>query len=163
MKNLKELLLDIPHTCSESNWETMVVSDITSDSRKIQAGCLFICLRGERSDGHDFALSAAEKGAAVILSDHALDLPKGCINIVTPDTRYADAILWRNYYDNPAASMRVVAVTGTNGKTSITYMLKAILEKAGYKVGVIGTIRNYIGDVAVESNMTTPLPATLYA
>lgn len=163
MRQIKELLLDIPYTCENTSVGDVFVTDITSDSRKVTKGCLFVCLRGEHSDGHTFAESAANAGAAAILSDHPLALPEGCINIVTADTRYADAIIWRNVYGNPAASMRVVAVTGTNGKTSITYMLKSILEKAGEKVGVIGTIRNYIGEIAVESNMTTPLPQQLYA
>ena len=163
MKNLRELLKDIPYTCTENEAGEIVVSGITSDSRKVTNGCLFICLKGERSDGHDYAVKAAEMGAGVILSEYPMQLPEGCVNVVTDSTRYADAMIWRNYYDDPAASMRVVAVTGTNGKTSITYMLKSILDMAGEKVGVIGTIRNYIGDVAVESNMTTPLPEQLYA
>ncbi len=162
MKKIKELLLDITYTCDDAMADELTVTDVTSDSRQVKKGCLFVCLRGEHSDGHMYAKMAAEQGAIAVLSDHPLPLPKDCINIVTPDTRYADAIIWRNIFGDPAASMRVVAVTGTNGKTSITYMLKAILEKAGEKVGVIGTIRNYIGDRAVESNMTTPLPKQLY-
>lgn len=163
MKNIKELFRDIPFVCADSSVSEMVVSGITSDSRKVTKGCLFLCLRGERSDGHDYAVKAAEMGASIVVSEYPLVLPKGCINMVTDSTRYADAMIWRNYYDDPASSMRVVAVTGTNGKTSITYMLKSILDAAGEKVGVIGTIRNYIGDTAVESNMTTPLPEQLYA
>ncbi len=163
MKNINELFCDIPFVCADSSVGEMVVSGITSDSRKVTKGSLFLCLRGERSDGHDYAVQAAEMGAAIVVSEYPLNLPDGCINIVTESTRHADAMIWRNYYDNPAASMRVVAVTGTNGKTSITYMLKSILDAAGEKVGVIGTIRNYIGDEAVESNMTTPLPEQLYA
>ena len=163
MKNVYELFKDIPYTCEDPMVGQITVSNITSDSRKVTKGSMFICLRGEKSDGHDFAVLAAQMGAAVVVSDHALQLPAPCINIVTESTRYADAMIWRNYYDDPASKMRVVAVTGTNGKTSITYMLKSILDLAGEKVGVIGTIRNYIGDKAVESNMTTPLPEQLYA
>jgi len=163
MKKINELLKDIPYRCGAADVAEMSVTDIVSDSRLVSRGCMFVCLRGEHSDGHSFAVQAAEQGAAIVLSEEPLALPGGCINIVTPSTRRADALIWRNFYDDPAGGMKVVAVTGTNGKTSITYMLKAILEKAGEKVGVIGTIRNYIGDVAVESNMTTPLPSRLYA
>lgn len=163
MKKISVLLKDIPYSCEVSDVANRSVGDIISDSRQVREGCLFICLRGEHSDGHDFALQAAKAGAAFVLSEMPISLPAGCINIVTPNTRRADALIWRNYYGDPASAMKVVAVTGTNGKTSITYMLKAILEKAGEKVGVIGTIRNYIGSVAVESNMTTPLPSRLYA
>ena len=163
MIKINELLIDIPYCFEDADLSQVTVSEIVSDSRKVTKGCMFICLRGERSNGHDYAYAASEMGAAVVLSEYPVALTNGCINIVTPDTRRADALVWRNYYGDPAASMKVVAVTGTNGKTSITYMLKAILEKAGEKVGVIGTIRNYIGSEAIESNMTTPLPSDLYA
>ena len=150
MMKINELLVDIPYCVENVDLSQVTVSRIVSDSRKVTKDCLFICLCGERSDGHDYAYAASEMGAVAVLSQRPVVLANGCINIVTPDTRRADALIWRNYYGDPAASMKVVAVTGTNGKTSITYMLKAILEKAGEKVGVIGTIRNYIGSEAID-------------
>ncbi len=138
------------------------ISGISEDSREDLTGKAFICLVGEHSDGHDYVGEAVKKGAAVLICER---LPLGYESypyVITPSTRKADAWMWSRFYGDPASELKVIAVTGTNGKTSITYMLKSMLEEMGKKVGVIGTIRNMIGDLEVESTMTTPLPKQLY-
>lgn len=129
------------------------IKDITCDSRKVEPGFAFVCINGFNLDGHKFALSAETSGASIIISEK----PTGAKNeIIVPDTHEAYAVMSANYFGNPADKLKLVGVTGTNGKTSVTYMLKAIIESKGYKTGVIGTIQNMIGDRVIESTNTTP-------
>ena len=129
------------------------IRDITCDSRKVTEGTAFVCINGFTADGHDFALKANESGAAVIISEKCLGLPN---EVVVEDTHKAFAEMSAAYFGHPSKSFRLLGVTGTNGKTSITYMLKAIIESKGYKTGIIGTIQNMIGDEVFESTNTTP-------
>lgn len=145
---LKELLPSVSEKFGD-----IEISDITCDSRKVSKGCAFVCINGFKMDGHDFAKVAAENGASVIISEK----PTGVENeVVVKDTHEAYAVMSANYFSNPSKSFKLIGVTGTNGKTSITYMLKAIIEANGYKTGVIGTIQNLIGDVVLEAVNTTP-------
>ena len=138
------------------------IDGIADDSREDLHGKAFLCLAGERHDGHAYIGSALEGGAAVIVCEHIPEEYCSCPHVIVSSTRTADAMMWSHFYGDPADALDVIAVTGTNGKTSITYMLKSILEEMGKKVGVIGTIKNMIGDRVVESTMTTPLPKQLY-
>ena len=138
------------------------ISGLSDDSREDLEGKAFLCLAGERFDGHDFIGKAVEKNAAVIVCEHIPPQFSHHPHVVVSSTRRADALMWSRYYGDPASSLKVIAVTGTNGKTSITYMLKSILEEMGKKVGVIGTIKNMIGSVEVQTGMTTPVPKELY-
>jgi UDP-N-acetylmuramoyl-L-alanyl-D-glutamate--2,6-diaminopimelate ligase len=119
----------------------------------VQKGGLFVCIKGEHSDGHDFIDDAFKNGAAAVIieKDEKLHYDKNIIKV--EDSRTALAYACANYYGRPQDQLNIIAVTGTNGKTSTTYMLKAIYEEAGYKCGLIGTITN---------SMTTPMPETLY-
>ncbi|MBR4078639.1 MAG: UDP-N-acetylmuramoyl-L-alanyl-D-glutamate--2,6-diaminopimelate ligase [Christensenellaceae bacterium] len=149
---LKELLKNINHTmigCDDAE-----ITSIQYDSRKVTEGSLFFCIIGFNADGHKFAASAAEKGAAclVVSKPQDLDIPQ----VVVEDTREAMALISANFYGCPADKLRMVAVTGTNGKTSTTYMLKKIFEQAGSKVGLIGTIESIVGEKRVQSERTTP-------
>ncbi len=149
---LSELLQGVavaPYTLSD---DTQITS-ITCDSRKVEAGALFVCICGTAGDGHDFAASALEKGAVAILAERDLKLPQ---QIITPATRAAWATLSANWFGHPARHLHLVGVTGTNGKTTTVCLLKSILEAAGHKVGLIGTIQNMIGDRAVPAARTTP-------
>lgn len=130
------------------------ITSIQYDSRKVTEGSLFFCIIGFNADGHKFAASAAEKGAAclVVSKPQDLDIPQ----VVVEDTREAMALISANFYGCPADKLRMVAVTGTNGKTSTTYMLKKIFEQAGSKVGLIGTIESIVGEKRVQSERTTP-------
>ncbi len=130
------------------------IKRIEYNSRHVREGDLFCCVVGTFSDGHDYAQQAAGKGAAALMVERELeiDLPQ----IIVPNTRIAMAEMAAAFYRFPAWEMRTVGVTGTNGKTSTTYMIKAIAEQAGLKVGLIGTIRNLIGERVIETERTTP-------
>lgn len=145
---LKNLLPNI-----SSKFENIEVVDLTCDSRKVKNGYAFICINGFNADGHRYALQAEEAGAAVIIAEK----PTGAKNeVIVEDTHLAYAVMSANYFGNPSKHFKLIGVTGTNGKTSITYMLKAIIESKGFKTGVIGTIQNIIGDRCVEASNTTP-------
>lgn len=131
----------------------MQIVGITSDSREIKEGYAFVCIKGVTDDGHNYAEVAAEKGAAVVITEQKMGVKN---EITVSDTRAIYADMCANWFGRPADSLRLIGVTGTNGKTSITYMLKSILEHAGYKVGLIGTIQNLIGDETLPAKNTTP-------
>ena len=129
------------------------ITGVTSDSRAVKAGSLFICISGTRFDGHDFALSAEKAGAAAVIAERDTGVKN---QILVDDTHSVYARVCAAWFGNPADSLRLVGVTGTNGKTSVTYMLKRILEDNGHKVGLVGTIQNMIGDSVIPSKNTTP-------
>ena len=137
------------------------ITSVEYDSRKVREGSLFCCMKGLVSDGHNFAAQAVEKGAAALLVEHLLpiDVPQ----IVAPDGRVAMAHAAAAFYGHPEREMIMLGVTGTNGKTSTTYMVKSIAEAAGKKVGLIGTIHNMIGDEMFETGRTTPESVDLFA
>ncbi len=147
---LSELLCDITYTTGlELSTE---INELTVDSRKAGEGVLFCCIKGLTRDGHDFAQSANDSGAVVVV-DHDMGLER---QIIVDSTREAFSAICENRFGNPLKKLRLVGVTGTNGKTSITYILKHMLETAGHTVGLIGTIQNMIGDRALETHYTTP-------
>ena len=113
------------------------------------------------NDGHNFAFLAKQKGAVALVVEHPVDvdLPQ----IVVPDSRSAMSLIAGNFFDNPAQKLKLIAVTGTNGKTTTTYMIKSILEKAGFKVGLIGTIGTVIDDILLPATLTTPDPIELHS
>ncbi|MHC1720977.1 MAG: UDP-N-acetylmuramoyl-L-alanyl-D-glutamate--2,6-diaminopimelate ligase [Clostridiaceae bacterium] len=132
------------------------VSKLEYDSRKIESGDAFLCIKGYQTDGHKYAEAAAKNGASVIVcQDSVGDIPD-CTIIMVNDSRKAMAIAGANYYGRPAERMKLIGITGTNGKTTTTFMIKSILEAAGYKTGIIGTIANYIGNRKIETSRTTP-------
>lgn len=132
------------------------ISDVTADSREVHPGSLFICLPGAHVDGHTFAAKAAEMGAAAILAEKPVDVPASVSVITVADTRRAMEDITPYFFDYPARKMRMLAVTGTNGKTTTTHIVSHILQKAGYKTGVIGTIHMLIGDKEYPTHNTTP-------
>lgn len=145
---LKELLPEV----NEAIGNTQVI-DITCDSRRVKDGFAFICINGFTSDGHDYAADAVKAGASVIISERPTGAP---VEYVVDDTHKAYAVMSANYFGNPSKSFKLIGVTGTNGKTSVTYMLKSIIESKGHKTGVIGTIQNLVGDRIIEAVNTTP-------
>ncbi len=150
---LKNLLPEIT-----TEFDNTEIIGIACDSRAVKEGFAFVCINGSTADGHNFAESALEKGAAVIITERKLGIKN---EITVSDTRAAYALMSREFFGNPAKSLKLIGVTGTNGKTSITYMLRAILESAGHKTGIIGTIQNMIGDEVIPSANTTPDAYTL--
>ncbi len=155
-KTLEELSLLVQGTKIIGDGET-IVTGIEHDSRKISAGNLFVCMEGVHFDGHNFINAAAEKGAVAILTTHDdIKLPAGISALVVPDMLKSLAVIVPYFYDFPAKKMRVIGITGTNGKTTTSYLIRSILIRAGYKVGLIGTIQMMIGDEIFPVHNTTP-------
>ena len=157
MKNLKSLLAGISYECVQGTLDREV-TDIIYDSRKVTKECLFVCIKGAVVDGHKFAAQAVEAGASVLLVQEEVALPEAAdVTVIrVEDTRYAMAFISAAYFDNPAEQMQVIGITGTKGKTTSTYLVKSILEQAGRKVGLIGTIEIIIGDTHIHADHTTP-------
>ncbi len=150
---LKELLTAISYRAEQL--PDIDICDLIYDSRLVKPGCAFVCLRGANSDGHRFAAMAAEKGAAVIIAEEpvAVDVPV----ILTENTRLALAYLSAKFFGNPAdRDIKVIGITGTKGKTTTAFMMRSILEAAGHKTGVIGTIGVAYGDKVIQTANTTP-------
>mgnify|MGYP005809435071 CR=1 FL=1 len=152
---LTTLLENLEYTCCQGS-EDLDITDVVYDSRKVQPGDLFVCIRGAVVDGHTFAKDVAEKGAAVLVVEESVDVPGNVTVIQVPDTRYALACISAAYFGHPAEKLKTIGVTGTKGKTTTTYMVKSILENAGYRVGLIGTIEAIIGDKTIPAVNTTP-------
>ena len=130
------------------------VKELIYNSRKVKNGDVFCCIVGTFADGHKYAQQAVDAGAAALVVERKLDIDVP--QILVEDTRIAMAEMAAAYYGYPSREMQMIGVTGTNGKTSTTYMLKAIAERMGKKVGLIGTIRNMIGDIIIDTERTTP-------
>ena len=160
---LKELLIGIEGLKVRGNLE-IEITNIDKDSRNIKENGLFVAINGFSENGHEYVLPAIENGAkAVVLQKDSINaefikkLPTNLTIVVANDTRYALAICSCNFYDNPSTKFKLIGITGTKGKTTTSFMTKKILEKAGKKVGLIGTIATYIGDKKIEdSDRTTP-------
>ena len=153
---LKDLLQDMEVLSATADMETEI-KYVRYDSRAVEAGDLFVAVTGYAVDGHSFIGAVMEKGAAAVVCER---IPEGEVPYIqVPDSRRALAQLGDNFFGHPAKAMTMIAVTGTNGKTSTTYLLKAILEKTrGAKVGLIGTNQNMIGEEVVPTERTTPGP-----
>ena len=131
------------------------VESIAYDSRRVQRNGLFVALRGEKSDGHDFISQAIEKGATVIVAERA-DKNSRATCVVVNDTRAAMADLSAKFFNYPARKLKLAGVTGTNGKTTTTFLIKHICEKAGMRCGLLGTVRYEIGERVLPAARTTP-------
>jgi len=154
---LRDLFAGIQHV---HMGEDALITSIECDSRQVKPGSLFVCVVGTHQDGHIFAEQAVRAGAAALLVQR--ELPLDVPQIIVEDTRTVLALCAAKFYDYPAKKMRMVGVTGTNGKTTTTYMLKSVAEQAGLKVGLIGTITNLIGDKVLPASHTTPDAAELH-
>ena len=152
---LAKLLERLEYTCLQGSLETEV-KDIINDSIKVEPDTLFFCIRGAVVDGHSFAAEVVEKGATVLVVEEPVDVPENVTVIQVENTRYAMALISAAYFDYPAEKLKVIGITGTKGKTTTTYMVKSILENAGYKVGLLGTIEVIIGDKVIPAANTTP-------
>jgi UDP-N-acetylmuramoyl-L-alanyl-D-glutamate--2,6-diaminopimelate ligase len=136
------------------------VENIAYDSRRVQANGLFVALRGEKSDGHQFIDQAIERGATVIVAEEEVRQPRAtCVRV--DDTRVALADLSAAFYEYPARRLKLAAVTGTNGKTTTTFLIKHICEKAGMRCGLLGTVRYEIGERVLPAVRTTPFSLEL--
>ena len=158
---LKKLLNGLEKVKAKGNVD-IDIKKIENDSRKIEPGTLFVAVKGFEVDGHQFVNQAIEKGATAIMVEEGIDVKSIPLKdettlLVVPDTRYALAFMACNFYGNPSKKFKLVGITGTKGKTTTSYMMKALLEKQGQKVGLIGTIATYIGEKKIKDNeRTTP-------
>ncbi len=134
------------------------ITAVVYDSRKVTQGCLFICIKGANFDGHQFATEAADKGAKVLVVSEEPEFvtDKDVTVIKVEDTRYAMAFISAAWFGHPASKLKVIGVTGTKGKTTTTYLVKSILENAGHRVGLVGTIEVIIGEEHIHAVNTTP-------
>ncbi len=161
---LDRLIQDIDYKITAGNTSeildptTVDIKNVVNDNRKIEEGSLFICIKGANFDGHSCATQAYEAGAAAIVVEHEVDLPDDCrMAVIRVDsTRYAMAFISAAYFDHPAAKLKTIGITGTKGKTTTTYLIRSMLENAGHKVGLIGTIEVIIGDEHIHAENTTP-------
>ena len=129
------------------------VSGITDNSNKITENCIFICIEGKRFDGHTKAAEALEKGAAAVVVQKDLGLAN---QILVENTRSAYAHICAAFYGHPERKLKIIGVTGTNGKTTSCFIIKSILDEMGYKTGLIGTVKNIVGDKEYPAVLTTP-------
>ncbi|MCD7736782.1 MAG: UDP-N-acetylmuramoyl-L-alanyl-D-glutamate--2,6-diaminopimelate ligase [Lachnospiraceae bacterium] len=171
---LKKLLEQIEYKCVQGTVD-VEVKNLMNDSRRVEEGSLFFCIKGAVTDGHKYVPDVVARGAKVLVVQDApalgaeqMDAKKGrtaipedVTVIQVADTRYAMALMSAAYFGNPANEMRIIGLTGTKGKTTTTYMVKSILESAGYKVGLIGTIETIIGDEVIPAHNTTPESYTI--
>lgn len=154
---LSELCKEITYTCIQGSMEREV-TDIIYDSRKVSAGTVFVCMVGTVVDGHDYIEDAVAKGAAALVVEHEVEcsIPADCTVIQVESARYALAHMSAAYFGYPDRELVTIGLTGTKGKTTTTYMMKSVLETAGKKVGLIGTIGALVGDEPLPSKNTTP-------
>ena len=159
---LIELLQGLEYECLQGTLDREV-TEVCLDSRKeMQEGALFVCLSGVNFDGHDYAAQVVEKGARVLVIERQVGLIEemtqaGDMTIIkVSDTRYALAWISAAWFGHPAEKLKVIGITGTKGKTTTAFMVKAILENAGYKVGLMGTIGVVFGEQQYTTSNTTP-------
>lgn len=152
---LSQLVKGMEYTLKAGSLD-VEISALEYDSRKVVPGSLFVCLTGFQTDGHDYIPKALEAGAAALVVEREVSVPEGIAVVRVADSRAALALLSAAWFGHPAEEMTVIGLTGTKGKTTTAHMLKAILEAAGHKVGMIGTIGAVIAGEKVPTKNTTP-------
>ncbi len=161
MKKLEELLRDVKVveiTCSDE----IIISSICIDSQKCEQSSLFVAIRGAKNDGHNFIEKAIRNGASVVICEELLSIIKEkAIYIKVENTQIALAQIARNFFNNPSSKLKLIGVTGTNGKTTTATLLYRLFQKLGYKAGLISTVKNIIDEKELSTNNTTPDSLTL--
>lgn len=153
---LKDILKGVKFE-STGDCEDLEIEGLAYNSRKVEKNFLFIAIEGFKTDGHKYIDSAVENGAvAVVLEKDVEGLPENVVKIKVENSRESLAKLSCNFYENPSSKLNLIGITGTNGKTTTTYLTKGIFEEVGHKVGIIGTIGNLIGNKLIDTNTTTP-------
>lgn len=137
------------------------IKNITNDSRSVGEGDLFIAIKGCALNGYKFIDEAIRKGAAAIVAEEDFNPPEGLAKIIVNDTREAVPVIADNFYGHPSQKLKVIGITGTNGKTTITYILENIVKASAAAAGVIGTINYRFGDIVIPAKNTTPGPLEL--
>ena len=152
---IRELLEKLDYTLLAGDLDTEI-STLVYDSRKVEQGSVFVCISGTVRDAHDFIPEVIEKGAVALVVEKDVELIPGITYIKVENSRKALAYLSAAYFGYPAESLKTIGITGTKGKTTTTYLVKSILEAAGIKTGLIGTIESIIGEEHIPSANTTP-------
>ena len=132
------------------------IASLCVDSRKVTPGALFFCIPGLHTDAHDLAPQALSKGAVALVVER--ELPLDCPQVKVDSVRRALSYMAQEFFGNPARRLKLIGITGTKGKTTASFLIKSILEAAGHKVGMIGTVCSMIGEEVVPSRLTTPDP-----
>ena len=156
---LKELVKNID--CKISGNSEIKIKGIAYDSRKVQEGYLFVAIKGFETDGHKYIESAIENGAVAVLGEE--DITPQCTYVQTIDSRKALALCAAEFYDHPEKKLKIIGLTGTNGKTTTTYLIRQILMLKGLRCDLIGTNQTIIGNEVIESSRTTPESLDLFA
>ncbi len=158
---LKDILYKVSIEAVKGSTE-IAVNKIEFDSRKIQENDVFVAIRGTLSNGHDFIEKAINLGAVVVICDTLPDvIVTGITYIQVKDTNSALAFMANNYYDNPSSKLKLVGITGTNGKTTVASLLYQLFKKAGYKVGLLSTVKIMVDEVEYKATHTTPDSLTI--
>jgi len=160
MKGLKPLLELLPEKQIIGEIEGVSIENIVCDSRKAKNNSLFVAIRGEKKDGHTFVQDALRRGCRLFVLER--DVPELPVRVIVPDARKALALLARGLFDMPDKKLRMVAVTGTNGKTTVASFVRHICESSGVRASAIGTLGYNIGGKFVKTDLTTPDPVTLF-
>jgi len=154
--NISELIKILPEVISIEGPQNNEINSVADDSRKVKEGALFIAITGDKFDGHDFIPEVIKKGANVVIGEKSVQLEKNKTYIRVKNSRKALAVSSAWYYGFPACKLKLVGVTGTSGKTTTTYLIRAMLKEIGITSGVIGTIANIINDNKLPASYTTP-------
>lgn len=158
---VKDLLDRVAIISASEGLLDMYISGVTANTSKIEKDFVFIAVSGTKFDGHDFLCTAAQKGAVCAIVERIpINCPIPCV--VVENTRLASSYIFSNAFGRPEDSMKIVGVTGTNGKTSTAFMLERIFSEAGYRTGLLGTVKNMWCGKVREASMTTPVPEDLY-
>ena len=152
---LKELLTKLEYKVVKGR-DTIEVSHLQNDSRKVSDGDAFVCIKGAGFDGHEFIRDVVSKGAVAVVVMDDVEVDEDVTVVKVDDTRLALACMSADYFGNPAEKLITVGITGTKGKTTTTYMVRSVLESVGIKTGLIGTIETIIGDEVTPAKNTTP-------
>ena len=160
MKTLKDILSGV--TILSTNGSVDVnISAIVFDSRRAKEGTAFVAIKGTAVDGHSFIDSVIEKGCTIIIAEYEVKVPENVTLLVTDNSSKALALMATNFYDHPSEKLKLVGITGTNGKTTTTTLLFNLFMKLGYKSGLLSTVVNKIGNTDITSTHTTPDPVAL--
>ena len=162
MRAARELLKDLEYEVLSGSIDVNV-NELVYNTKKVTKESMFVCIKGAAFDSHDAAADAAKSGAIVIVAERPVEVPEGICVVLVKDTRYALALISAAYFDYPARKLKVIGITGTKGKTTTTFMIRSILEHAGIRTGLIGTIETIIGDRHIPASNTTPESYTIQA
>ena len=157
---ISELIKNVKYTSITGSTEKEIAS-LCHDSRKAEKDCAFVCITGVKSDGHEYVKEVINKGAVLIVAEKELEVPQGVTLVITENTRTALADMSAAWFNYPAESLKTIGITGTKGKTTTSYMIYSVLNAAGIKTGLIGTIETIIGEEKIPSSHTTPESYTL--